>query len=143
MFDLLQTPRQAVSFLTSPQESPLVIKLTDLDLDAILRFCSPAPFGDLLTELTRLDASVRRGSEARFTMTRSSSSVVGTPCFYCLSVKANWCPPLGSRLVRPCSSSGCHLSMIICSLQVRLRQRRTVVRVASEAGSIIPHLSSS
>lgn len=38
--------------------------LADLDMEAVESVCSPAPYGDLLTESTKLDRSVRRALEA-------------------------------------------------------------------------------
>jgi hypothetical protein len=40
------------------------MQLQCMNVDNILPFCSPAPYGDIMTESTKLDPSVRRASEA-------------------------------------------------------------------------------
>lgn len=40
------------------------LQLQCMTVDNILPFCSPAPYGDIVTESTKLDPSVRRASEA-------------------------------------------------------------------------------
>lgn len=42
------------------------VPLKCLDVNSIERYCSPAPYGDLLNESTQVDPSVRRALEAYF-----------------------------------------------------------------------------